>query len=67
MDVYYHKRVWQFTYVFTRTENLPRFSCRRWLDDDLTTSHMRRKLVRENFTSARRRGPISLSMLKGPI
>ena len=37
------------------------------MGDDLTTSHMRRKLVGENFTSARRRGPISLSMLKVPF
>jgi len=33
----------------------------------LTTSHMRRTLARENFTSGRRRRAISLSMLKVPI
>ena len=34
------------------------------LDDVLTKSHMRRTLARENFTSARRRRAISLSMLR---
>ena len=43
------------------------FSRRRGLDDVLTTSHMRRTLARENFTSARRRRAISLSTLKVPI
>ena len=41
-------------------------SHRRKLDDVLTTSHMRRALALENFTSARRRRAISLSMLKVP-
>ena len=31
-----------------------------------TTSHMRRTLARENFSSARRRPALSLSMLKVP-
>ena len=39
---------------------------REWLDDVLTKSHMRRTLALENFTSARRRRAISLSMLKVP-
>ena len=38
----------------------------RRLDDVLTTSHMRRTLARENFTSAPRRRASSLSMLKVP-
>ena len=42
---------------FHQNENLLKF-------DVLTTSHMRRTLARENFTSARRRRAISLSMLK---
>ena len=33
-------------------------------DCNITTSHMRRTLARENFISARRRRAISLSMLK---
>ena len=37
------------------------------IDDVLTTSLMRRTFARENFTSARRRRAISLSMLKVPI
>ena len=49
---------------FHQNENLLKFSRRRRLDDVLTTSHMRRTLARENFTSARRRRAISLSMLK---
>ena len=52
---------------FHQNENLLKFSRRRRLDDVLTKSHMRRTLVRENFTSARRRRAISLSMLKVPI
>ena len=52
---------------FHQNENLLKFSRRRRLDDVLTTSHMRRTLARENFTSARRRRAISLSMLKVPI
>ena len=52
---------------FHQNENLLRFSRRRKLDDVLTTSHMRSTLARENFTSARRRRAISLSMLKVPI
>ena len=52
---------------FHQNENLLRFSRRRRLDDVFTTSHMRRTLARENFTSARRRRAISLSMLKVPI
>ena len=48
---------------FHQNENLLKFSRRR-LDDVLTTLHMRRTLARENFTSARRRRAISLSMLK---
>ena len=51
---------------FHQNENLLKFSRRRRLDDVLTTSHMRRTLTRENFTSARRRRAISLSMLKVP-
>ena len=49
---------------FHQNENLLKFSRRRRLDDVLTTWHMRRTLARENFTSARRRRAISLSMLK---
>ena len=52
---------------FHQNENLLKFSRRRRLDDVLTTSHMRRTLARENFTSARRRRAISLSMLKVPF
>ena len=52
---------------FHQNENLLKFSRRRTLDDVLTTSHMRRTLAWENFTSARRRRAISLSMLKVPI
>ena len=44
---------------FHQNENLLRFSRRRRLDDVFTTSHMRKTLARENFTSARRR-PCSL-------
>ena len=51
---------------FHQNENLLKFSRRRRLDDVLTKSHMRRTLARENFTSARRRRAISLSMLKVP-
>ena len=51
---------------FHHNENLLRFSRRRKLDDVLTTSHIRRTPARENFNSARRRGVISLSMLKFP-
>ena len=51
---------------FHQNENLLKFSRRRRPDDVLTTSHMRRTLARENFTSARRRRAISLSMLKVP-
>ena len=51
---------------FHQNENLLKFSRRRRLDDVLTTSHMRRTLARKNFTSARRRRAISLSMLKVP-
>ena len=51
---------------FHQNENLLKFSRRRRLDDVLTTLHMRRTLARENFTSARRRRAISLSMLKVP-
>ena len=36
-------------------------------NDVFTTSHMRRTLARGNFTSARRRRAISLSMLKGQM
>ena len=52
---------------FHQNENLLKFGRRRRLDDVLTTLHMRRTLARENFTSARRRRAISLSMLKVPI
>ena len=51
---------------FHQNENLLKFSHRRKLEDVLTKSHMRRTLARENFTSARRRHAISLSMLKVP-
>ena len=46
---------------FHQNENVLKFSRRRRLHDVLTTSHMRRTLARENFTSARRRRAISLS------
>ena len=39
---------------------------RRRLDDVLTTLRMPRRFARENFTSGRRRRPISSSMLKVP-
>ena len=37
---------------------------RRRLDEVLTTLRMPRRFARENFTSGRRRRPISSSMLK---
>ena len=46
--------------------NLPEFRRRRRLDDVLTTWRMPIRFARENFTSGRRRRPISLSMLKVP-
>ena len=49
---------------FHQYDNLLKFGRRRRLDDVLTTSHMRRTLARENFTSARRRR--AMSMLKVP-
>ena len=48
------------------TANLPEFRRRRRLDDVLTTLRMPRRFARENFTSGRRRRPISSSMLKVP-
>ena len=66
MDVYQHVKI-SYVIRFHQNENLLRFSRRRRLDDVFTTSHMRRTLARENFTSARRRRAISLSMLKVPI
>ena len=67
MEVYEHVLKSLVIYLrFHQNENLPKFSRRRRLDDVLTTSHMRRTLARENFTSARRRRAISLSMLKVP-
>ena len=65
MDVYQHVKI-SYLIRFHQNENLLRFSRRRRLDDVFTTSHMRRTLARENFTSARRRRAISLSMLKVP-
>ena len=65
MDVYQHVKI-SYVIRFHQNENLLRFSRRRRLDDVFTTSHMRRTLARENFTSARRRRAISLSMLKVP-
>ena len=49
---------------FHQNANLLKFSRRRRLDDVLTTSHMRRTLAWENFTSARRRRAISKSKSK---
>ena len=65
MDVYQHVKI-SYVIRFHQNKNLLRFSRRRRLDDVFTTSHMRRTLARENFTSARRRRAISLSMLKVP-
>ena len=45
----------------------PEFRGRRRVDGVLTTLGMPRRFARENFTSGRRRHPISSSMLKVPI
>ena len=56
----YTPKVYFYTYVLATTE----FRRRRRLDDVLTTLGMPRSFARENFTSGRRRRPISSSMLK---
>ena len=63
----YTQKVLFYTYVLATTANLPELRRRRRLDDVLTTSRMPRRFARENFTSGRRRCPISSLMLKVPI
>ena len=63
----YTLKVQFYTYVLATTANLPEFSRRRKLDDILTTLGMPRRFAEENFTSGRRRRPVSSSMLKVPI
>ena len=61
MDVYQHVK---FSYLLTFSPERKSAEIQVYV---FTTSHMRRTLARENFTSARRRRVISLSMLKVPI
>ena len=63
----YVQKVYFYTYVLATTANFPEFRRRRRLDDVLTTSRMPTRFAWENFTSGRRRRPISSSMLKVPI
>ena len=62
----YTQKVQFYTYVLATTANLPELRRRRRLYDVLTTLRMPRRFGRENFTSGRRRRPISSSMLKVP-
>ena len=63
----YTKKGQFYTFVLTRTAKPPKFRRRR-KDDVLTTLLiMRTRCAQENFTSGRRRRPISFSMLKFPI